>query len=502
MLAAPASTAVASVGATVSAAYGTLAPTVAMLSSARSSGWHASASSTPSARKGDTATARKSAGWSTATTGVARMLVIGATRLMRPKVHATSGALAMHATHEVSSVRASEARMPVSDAGMHRFASAPLATSAAMPEYAELIAEIEHRGGDDQRSGGSECERRPRRRRSLDEAADGAHAQHDTRSHRGRGKSDHRDVRGRDHERRDARGGGSKPRHAADELHRHRDDRDVQPGDGEHVHDPGHGEAVAHGGIDRALVGDEERAHERRVGAKERVDARADCGARDEERIARAIARDARVRELEPARGDEDRARDRDAVARRSAPPLHGHRGWHCAPGPAHLRADVRAGRRRVLELRAPLRAMRGVRAASRVVRSAPERHAGARGEERAQRGVDAAAPEARDRRIGDTEWNCRSRRAEKPGDEPGGVCEHGDRDERHCASSRASGAPHRIGATRRASREREVTGGGWRGLAATRWIASSTITASCARVWSFCRSSAISAMPVSVPPL
>ena len=87
----------------------------------------------PSARTGEIATVRKSAGWSIAITGVARMFVIGATRLMRPKVHATSGALAQHATHDVSSVRASEARSPVHAPGMTRFASAPLATSAAIP---------------------------------------------------------------------------------------------------------------------------------------------------------------------------------------------------------------------------------------------------------------------------------------------------------------------------------------------------------------------------------
>ena len=133
MLAAPESTAVRSVGATVSAAYGTLAPTVPMASSTRSIGWHASAISIPSARTGEIATARKSVGWSTATTGVARMFVIGATRLMRPKVQATSGALAAQATHDVSNVRASEPRTPVHAAGMTRFPSAPLATSPAMP---------------------------------------------------------------------------------------------------------------------------------------------------------------------------------------------------------------------------------------------------------------------------------------------------------------------------------------------------------------------------------
>jgi hypothetical protein len=61
------------------------------------------------------------------------MFVIGATRLMRPKLHATSGALAMQATHDVSSVRASEPRMPVNELGTQRLASAPLATSAAIP---------------------------------------------------------------------------------------------------------------------------------------------------------------------------------------------------------------------------------------------------------------------------------------------------------------------------------------------------------------------------------
>ena len=172
--------------------------------------------SMPSARTGETATARKSAGCSTAMTGVARMFVIGATRLMRPKVHATSGALAMHATHDVSSVRASEPRMPVHDAGMHRLRERAARDERGHAEHAELIAEIEHGRGDHERSGGAERERRPRRRRPLHEAADRAHAEHHAGAHGGRGEPDHRDVRGGDHERRDARRGGAQSRHAAE----------------------------------------------------------------------------------------------------------------------------------------------------------------------------------------------------------------------------------------------------------------------------------------------
>ena len=83
----------------------------------------------------------------------------------------------------------------------------------------------------------------------------------------------------------------------------------------------------------------------------------ADRRAGDEQHIARAVGHDARVRDLEAARGDEHRARDRHAIAGRRAPALDGHRGGHRAPGPAHLRAHVRAGRGGILESRAPLRA-------------------------------------------------------------------------------------------------------------------------------------------------
>ena len=252
------------------------------------------------------------------------------------------------------------------------------------------------------------------------------------------------------------------------------------------MHDPGHGEAVAHGGIDRALIGDEERAHERRIRAKQRVDARADRRASDQERIARAIRRDVRMGDLEPARGHEHRPFDRDARARRRSAALHRHGGRHRAAEPAHLRVHVGSGRGGVLELRSPLRAMRRVRAAACLVRRAPERDARAGSEEGAERGVCADALERKERRVRDAEDDRERGRGEKAGDEPRSIDENGERDERHRSRSLgyvACAASSRRGEQRASALLPALYAFECRGFAATRWMASITTTASCARV-------------------
>src|SRR5256885_1919714 len=80
--------------------------------------------------------------------------------------------------------------------------------------------------------------------------------------------------------------------------------------------------------------------------------------------------------------------------------PPHRHGREHRASRPAHLRAHVGARCRRVLELRAPLRATRRFGAASRALRGAPECDARASREERAECRVRCTALEARDRGV------------------------------------------------------------------------------------------------------
>ena len=63
-------------------------------------------------------------------------------------------------------------------------------------------------------------------------------------------------------------------RRAERELDGQRDDADVQPGDGEDVRQPGGGESVAQLGREVVPIGDEQRAHERRVAPKVRSIAR------------------------------------------------------------------------------------------------------------------------------------------------------------------------------------------------------------------------------------
>ena len=138
----------------------------------------------------------------------------------------------------------------------------------------------------------------------------------------------------------------------------------------------------------------------------------------------------------------------RDAIARRRASPLDRHRGGHRAAGPAHLRADERARRRRVLELRAPLRAMRWRRRG--IARRARRSRAPC------TRPPSRARPSPRviarcDEQPRSPRTRCRTGmaaagRAEKSGNEPRGVGEDGDRDERHRSRSRRT-RPRRIGA-------------------------------------------------------
>src|SRR5437762_11546427 len=106
MLATPAIIATISVVDTVTAALGIEAADQAIQSNAKSSGCTASAKTRARAGNGAPSKARKRIGCARVMTGAARRLDSGATRLMRPNTHATSGAVTAHATRAVVSSRA------------------------------------------------------------------------------------------------------------------------------------------------------------------------------------------------------------------------------------------------------------------------------------------------------------------------------------------------------------------------------------------------------------
>jgi hypothetical protein len=117
-------------------------------------------------------------------------------------------------------------------------------------EHGELPPEIEHCPWGKQRNTTSDRKGRPRRRVALDEPADGGHAQHHGGPHRGRGCADYRNVDRDKRHRRDRGPSRRQPRRPAQQLDGQGDDGDVQPGDGEHMHQPGRGITIADGRIE------------------------------------------------------------------------------------------------------------------------------------------------------------------------------------------------------------------------------------------------------------
>src|SRR2546423_3328556 len=92
---------------TVTAAPGTAAVDHAIQSNAKRSGCTASANSLARAVNGAATRARNRIGCASVIIGAATRFETGAIKLIRPKTHATSGAVTAHATSEVISSRAS-----------------------------------------------------------------------------------------------------------------------------------------------------------------------------------------------------------------------------------------------------------------------------------------------------------------------------------------------------------------------------------------------------------
>src|SRR6266550_2360524 len=129
----PARNAVTIVVDTVNAAPGMDEANQAIQSNAKSNGWTASAKNRATPVRGLTTSARKSTGWASVITGAATRLESGAIRLIRPKTHATSGAVMAHAMSDVIRSLAILPRQPSSRAARCRFQRDPAATRAHMP---------------------------------------------------------------------------------------------------------------------------------------------------------------------------------------------------------------------------------------------------------------------------------------------------------------------------------------------------------------------------------
>ena len=129
--------------------------------------------------------------------------------------------------------------------------------------------------GSNKRHERAERQRRPRRDRTVERAARRDDGEHRGAPQRRRRRADGRDVGSRDAERRPSRPGTRHAERLEHEQHGSGDDRDVQAGNREDVNEAGRGKAIARVRRDRAHVGDEQCADQRRVGSEERVDARA-----------------------------------------------------------------------------------------------------------------------------------------------------------------------------------------------------------------------------------
>ena len=109
------------------------AAAVATASSAASNGCAAAAMNAATPCNGASTIARKSTGCSNTTIGPAARFESGATRLMRPNVHAMSGAVTTVASIDTARSRTNARRHPRTVCDSRRFTQIPAATSAAKP---------------------------------------------------------------------------------------------------------------------------------------------------------------------------------------------------------------------------------------------------------------------------------------------------------------------------------------------------------------------------------
>ena len=121
------------VGETIIQPPGTDEPASAIASKPTSNGCAASATIAASGGIGASSKPRKSMGCASVISGAAARFVSGPTRLMRPNVQATSGALTIVATVETTSPAMTVRRHPAMRCGTARLTSEPAAISAATP---------------------------------------------------------------------------------------------------------------------------------------------------------------------------------------------------------------------------------------------------------------------------------------------------------------------------------------------------------------------------------
>ena len=253
--------------------------------------------------------------------GSATRLVTGPTSATRPNAHATSGAVTTVATTLTIAPAASVRRSPRHDRGTTRRASDAAGDERRRAGDAELPAEVEH--------GARHRRAAPRRRaRGWPSGASGAGAA-GSRAARRASRRRARRAAARRSPRRRRRAAAATPRASARAGAAARAPSsssasamiaDVQPRHAEHVHQPRVGVAIALLRVDRAHVGDDERADDaarprRRCGRCARPSAR---GAAASERVG-AAASDARRRCTTIARSPTTRWPRRAHRARRAA---------------------------------------------------------------------------------------------------------------------------------------------------------------------------------------
>ena len=155
--------------------------------------------------------------------------------------------------------------------------------------HTELPAEIVHDGGLDGGDHRPEGECRPFVHRALPAPTEHRDHEHDGAAHRGRREAKECHVGHHHAHTRRFEPAAGEAQGAAKREQCRGDDRDMHAADRQQVHKTGIGVAITHRGVDAALIGNEQRAHEWCAPAKGVIDDRPHMGAPRHEWMARAV---------------------------------------------------------------------------------------------------------------------------------------------------------------------------------------------------------------------